>query len=135
MILTCDFHAARQKIAYRLVCAAVAELQFPRRGTECKREQLVAEANAEGRNLACDFAKRPDDRFNDRRVAGAIRDEETVGPQGANFGRGCGVRQEVNVAIAFDEVAVDVPLRAAIDRDDLETRSWRATCGTSRTGG
>ena len=129
VVLARDFHAARQEIAHRLVCAAVAELQFPRRGTECKREQLVAEANAEGRNLARDFAKRPDDGFDNRWVAGAVGDEEAVRLEGANFGRGCGVRQEVNVAIAFDEVAVDVPLRAAIDRDDLETRSCRATCG------
>ena len=93
----------------------------------------MPEADAEGRDLARDLAEGLDHRLHHRRVAGAVRDEQAVRPQGADVGRRRGVGQEVDIAVALHQVAVDVALGAAVDGGDLEART-RGPTARSRLG-
>src|SRR5689334_7750541 len=51
MILGCNLNLAGFELLHRMVRTAVAELQFERLAADRKPENLVAETDAEGRNI------------------------------------------------------------------------------------
>ena len=79
---------------------------------------MVTEADSESRHFAGDLAQRFNDGLDDRRISRTVRDEEAVRSTGADVGGGRGMREELNLAVAFDEMAIDIAFGTTIDGDN-----------------
>ena len=82
VVLARDVDPAGLEVLDRVVGAAVAERELGRLQADGAAEQLVAEADAEHRQLADQLADRVDDVAERRRVAGAVGEEDGVGVAG-----------------------------------------------------
>jgi len=121
VVLAGDFHAVRVEILHRLIRAAMAEFQFVRRRADGPAEKLMAEADAEDRDLA----QNTDDRF-DRiiehgRIARTVADEQAVGFKVENLLSRRVRRQDRHADAALAEVAEDVGLGAAVHGHNVQT--------------
>ncbi len=80
-----DFYFAAVRVLHRMVAAMVAKFEFISLAAECEADELMAEANAEYRLTAGQFADiflRVGDRLG---VARPIREEDAVGVERENF--------------------------------------------------
>ncbi|MCW0450790.1 hypothetical protein NB706_003624 [Xanthomonas sacchari] len=121
VVLRGDHHPAAVQILHRMVGAvvAVAHLQGLRAGGQ--RQQLVAQADAEGRDLARQqFLDRGDRIVARRRVAGAVGQEHAVRVHRQHLGDRRLRRHHGHLAAALGEHAQDVVLDPVVVGDDLE---------------
>ena len=101
----------------------MAELHLQRLCAGSETQQLMAQADAEGRNPAVDEdADRGDGVIARCRVAGAVGQEHTVGIHRERIGGGRLRRHHGHVAAAFGEHAQDVALHAEIVGHHFELR-------------
>src|SRR5579862_8581459 len=124
VILAGDLDLAGGQILDRVIGAAMAEMHFFGLGAQRQGQKLMAEADAEERNLGrqelLDLRHGIDPRC--RRIAGAVGEEDAVGLVAENlFG---GRRRWNNGDTRADpgEAAQDVALGAVVDGDDVEVR-------------
>ena len=105
----------------RVVGAAVALEHLGRSSADREREQLMAEADAEQRQLSVQHLADDGDCIFARRggVAGAVREEKAVGVVRHYFGEGGGGGEDGYPRSSLDQVAEDVALGAIVDRDDV----------------
>src|SRR5581483_11656174 len=125
MILRGDLDAAAAQILDRMIAAAMSELQLVRPAAERESEQLMAEADAEERNLADELADvllRVGDRF---RIARSVGEQDAVELRVENRAR-IGLRgEDGDVAILPRELAEDVALHAEVVHRDAALRTGR----------
>ncbi|MPM56949.1 hypothetical protein SDC9_103766 [bioreactor metagenome] len=120
MVLRGDFDFAGQQVLDRVVAAVVPELQPSALRAGGDSEQLVAEADAEQRNLADQFA----DVFN--RVAhgggvgGAVRQEQHLRLQRQRVFGGRGRREDGDAHVVRRQPAQDVVLDSEVEGDHVE---------------
>ena len=121
MVLAGDQHAAGVQVLHRVVGAVVAELHLHGARAAGQAEQLVAQADAEGRDVRHDqLADGVDGVVAGRRIAGAVRQEHAVRLEREHFlGRGLR-RHHGHAAAAVGEHAQDVVLDAVVVGDDVE---------------
>ena len=124
VILACDLDPPREFITNRLVGPSVAEFKFPGLRPEGEGQQLMAQTDPESRDLARDFPESLHRGLNRRRVTGAVGDEQAMDLSTLKgllqIGRRGVVRHETDLAASLHQMAIDVPLRAAIQRDHHE---------------
>jgi hypothetical protein len=89
VVLAGDGHAAVVEVLHRMVGAVVAELHLEGLGAGRQRQDLVAQADAEGGIAVLDqFARGLDGVVARLRVAGAVGQEHAVGLELAHLGGG-----------------------------------------------
>lgn len=80
MILAGDLHPIGQEVANRLIGPSMPEFQFPGRGPQRQRQQLVTQTDSKGRNDPSNASEGLDRAFDRSGVAGTIGDEQTIDP-------------------------------------------------------
>ena len=120
VVLGADLHPARGLVAHRVVRTVVAEGHLEGLRPEHDREDLVAEADAEDRLHLHQLTGRLDDARHGGRVARPVRQEDPVGLQREDLGRGRRAGHDRHVEADVHQAAQDVPLHARVDGDDLE---------------
>jgi hypothetical protein len=104
----------------------MAELHLDRLAHRGERQQLVAEADAEGRHLRATSSRIALDRVIARLgIAGAVGEEDAVRLQRQHLGGGGGGRQHGEAAAALGQHAQDVALDAVVEGDDMKRGSVR----------
>lgn len=135
VILAGDLDPAGHFVANRLIRTTMPELELPSGRSQREGKQLVTEADSKGWNFPRDLTKGLNRRFDRRRIAGPIGDEEAVDLSILVFRSQviCGdvVRYEPHFAPSFDEMSVDVALRTAVDRHH---HSWSLGSDPDLTG-
>ena len=108
-----------------MIRAVVAGLHLQRFRADGEAHDLMAEADAEGRNAALDEFARGGNRVVARfRVAGAVRQEDAVRVERERVGGRGLCRQHGDVAAALSEHAQDVVLHAVVERDHAMLRRF-----------
>src|SRR5208282_6579123 len=88
VILRGDFNFPREEIFHRMIRAVVPEFQLESLAAESEAAELVSEAGAEDRDASEQLADIRDGVRDRLRIAGAIRQENTVRLQRENVRRG-----------------------------------------------
>jgi len=116
-----DLDRAVTQALDRVVGAAVALEHLGRLPANREREELVAEANAEQRQLRLQQLTDDGDGIFAGRggVAGAVGEEDAVGLECHHLIEGCSRGEDRDARAGGGEVAVDVAFGAVIDRDDM----------------
>jgi hypothetical protein len=121
MILRGNHHATAVQIDHRVVGPMMTELHLQRLRAGREAEQLMAEADAEGRHAFGDEGPdRGDGVVAGLRIAGPVGQEHAVRLQRQHHGRGGLCRHHGDVATAIDQHAQDVVLDAEIVGDDMQ---------------
>ena len=103
-----------------LICAAVAVLQLGGLCALTERQQLMPQADAEGRDaVAHEFAQIRNHGGVIRRVAGAVGQHQSVGIQVQDFLRRRARRNNRDRTAALFEFTLDVRLCAEVPEDDV----------------
>ena len=114
MVLAGDADAAVVEVFHRMVGAVVAELHLEGLGAAGQRHDLVAQADAEGRDRRFDqFPHRRNRVIARLRIARAVGQENAVGLELQHFGAGLR-RHHRDLAAALGQHAQDVVLHAEI---------------------
>ncbi|EIL99181.1 putative thioesterase [Rhodanobacter thiooxydans LCS2] len=122
MVLAGDQHVAVVQVLHRVVGAVVAELHLQRLAAQRQAHQLVAETDAEQRDLRLEeLAGCRDGVVAGRRIAGAVGQEHAIGLHGEHLGGGRLRRHHGDLAALLGEQAQDVELGAEVVGDHLET--------------
>ena len=115
VVLRGDHHHVVINIFYRMVAAVVAELHLHGLRAARQSQQLVAEADAEYRNIGLqELLNRCDSVVAGRRVAGTVGQEDTVRIHFQHLFSGGLCRHHRQTAAAIDQHAQDVALGAEI---------------------
>src|SRR5262249_53375914 len=122
MVVRGDLDFAGDFVEHRMICAAMAELQFVRLATNRDAENLVAEANPENWLAGDQLADLHGLMLKRLGITGAVRQEDAVGFQSQNVfcGRGSGNHREA--AADLTKPAQNVVLDSEIVGDDVEPR-------------
>src|SRR6266446_84333 len=127
MILRCDKYLSCCNNPHWMVAAAMSIRELHRLATHCQAKQLMAEADAEDRQLPVRQRANCIDRVSHRRgVAGTVREEDAVRFQGSRLRRGRGRRYDGDAATVLDEQPQDVALHPEVERDDVMLRVRRS---------
>ena len=119
-----DLDLARRVVSNRMVGAVMALVHLLGIAAKCERQHLVAEADAEDRNVGLDqfldgrnriFAGR-------RRVAWSIGEEDAIRLIGQNVFGGGGSRENGDFCAKTGDEPQDIALDAVIDGDNVEFR-------------
>src|SRR4051794_37501669 len=110
-----------------MVRAAMAELEFECLRAACQPEQLVAQTNPEDRLLAQQAANGGNRVLQRLRIAGAVREENSIGLMFEDIFRSRGAGQNRDAATQIEQVPRNVPLHAEVERNHVVAgaRSWR----------
>ena len=112
------------EVLYRVVGAVVAELHLEGAARRGQRQDLVAQADAEGRQAALDECARRGDRVvAGLRVARAVGEEDAVGLLRQHLAAGVCAGTHRDAAAALGEHAQDVALDAEVVGDDVKARA------------
>jgi hypothetical protein len=116
VVLAGDADAAAVQVLHRVVGTVVAELHLEGPGPRGQRQDLVPQADAEGRRAAGEqFAHGLDGVVAGLRVTGAVAEEDAVGPELEHLGRRRGGRHHGDAAAAAGQHAQDVALDAEVE--------------------
>ena len=126
VVLARDLDLARLQPLDGVVAAAVAELHLEGPRAVGQRHHLVAHADAEDGQAALQRPHLLDDGLHVDRVAGAVGEEDAVGPEGQNLLHRSIVGHHRHVAPLGVEAADDVVLDAAVDGHHVEAVVGRA---------
>src|SRR4051812_41887095 len=118
VVLRGDLDAAGLEVLDRVVRAAMAERELEGLQPHRPAQQLVAEADPEGRAPADEAAQRLDDVVQRRRVAGAVGQEDRVGLAGQQLVGAGRAGMQLDARAALQEVAHDRALDAGVDGHD-----------------
>ena len=119
VILAGNHDPAAGQVDDRMIRAVMAEFHLQRLRANGQAENLVAEANAEQRNLALDeLARRGDRVIAGLRIARAVREEHAIRLQCQRVAGGGLRRHDDHFAAAIDQHAQDIALDAEIVGDD-----------------
>ena len=122
VVLARDLHAAGRLVPDRMVRTVVPEQELPLLRAERQAQDLVAEADAEHRDLAAQLRDGVDRAVDRLGIAGTVRQEHAVGLAREDVGRRGRRRHDLDPAPGADEVPHDRALDAVVVRDDRERR-------------
>ena len=118
VVLGGDLDPAAPAVLHRLVDPVVAELQLLRPSPDRLPQDLVAQADAEDRDLPQDRPDRLHDVGEGRRIAGAVGEQDPVGLKGEDLLSRRRRRQDEDLAAPPLQIPEDVVLDAAVQDDD-----------------
>ena len=119
VIVRGDFDLSGDLIQHRMIGAAMAELQLVGLAAQREAQDLMAQADAEDRDFADQFADLRGLVVERLGIAGAVREKHAVGLQRQHiFGGGAG-RDHRNPAAGMHQAAQDVALDAEIVGDHV----------------
>src|SRR5260370_37127910 len=116
-----DGHFAGAQILYRLVGAAMAELQLKRRSAEREAENLMAETDPEDRPFTHQIMHGFVGIWQGRRIARTIGEKNPIWIQRQRFVGACGCRDNSNFKAFLAQEPKDVFLDAVVVRRDSKS--------------
>src|SRR5262249_25166819 len=122
VILRGNLHSLSPVIEHRLVGAAMAKFQLERLRPVGQAEKLMAQADAENRFLAAQFANGFDAIANSRGISWSVRQENAIRTVGEYLRRAGRSRNDRNPAADLDQAAENVPFHSEIDGHDMMRR-------------
>src|SRR5213592_1167009 len=137
MLRCCDMYLSLRKMTHWMIPAAMSVRELHRLATHCQAEQLMAETDAEDRQVSVrQRANRIDRVTYCRGVAGTVREKDAVRFQRASLRRGRGRRYDGDAAAMLHEQPQDVALHPEVERDEVMLRVGRslAVRGGNRRG-
>ena len=138
VVLRRDRDFAGFEVLDRLIAAAVAELQLEGLGAERVGNNLVTQANAEGRVLLDQLLDRRVGVIDRSRITGAVGQEHAIRIEGLDLVRRCAGGEHVHVKTVVLQFAVDRELGTEVQRSDfvaLDRRGIAEQIGTGHSEG